>query len=96
MSFTWPKNLIPSEDRWLVCLEEIKEVCAKENKILQKKVNLSNAQRAAGLKGGRKRNERHYRIIREMAGNGYTNHQIARRLDITLQRLYEFRSKHKI
>jgi DNA-binding NarL/FixJ family response regulator len=96
MSFVWPKNMVPTEERWVECLDEIHAVCAIENKILQKKVNMTNAQRAAGQKGGRKRNERHYQIVVEMAGKGYSNDQIARRLDITRQRLYEFRSKHKI
>ena len=96
MSFTWPKGMVPTEERWLKCLHHLYATCAIENKILQKKVNLTNAQRAAGLKGGRKRNERHYQTIKEMAAQGYSNDQIARRLDITRQRLYEFRSKHKI
>jgi len=96
MSFVWPKGMQPNEKRWLMCIDIIKEVCGAENKILQRKVNLSHAQREAGLKGGRKRNERHYQIIKEMSEKGYNNDQIARRLDITRQRLYEFRSKHKI
>jgi len=96
MSFTWPKGVAPTEERWLKCLHHLYATCSIENKILQKKVNLTNAQRAAGLKGGRKRNERHYQTIKEMAAQGYSNDQIARRLDITRQRLYEFRSKHKI
>ena len=96
MSFVWPKGMQPNEQRWLMCIDIIKEVCAAENKILQKKVNMTSAQREAGQKGGRKRNERHYQIIKEMAAKGYSNDQIARRLDITRQRLYEFRSKHKI
>jgi DNA invertase Pin-like site-specific DNA recombinase len=96
MSFTWPKGMQPNEKRWLMCIDIINEVCSAENKILQRKVNLSHAQREAGLKGGRKRNERHYQIIKEMSEKGYSNDQIARRLDITRQRLYEFRSKHKI
>ncbi len=96
MNFTWPKGMQPNEQRWLMCIDIIKEVCAAENKILQKKVNMTSAQRDAGLKGGRKRNERHYQTVVEMAAKGYSNDQIARRLDITRQRLYEFRSKHKI
>ena len=96
MSFVWPKGMVPTEERWFKCLHHIRAVCAIENKILQKKVNMTNAQREAGQKGGRKRNERHYRIVVEMAAKGYSNDQIARRLDITRQRLYEFRSKHKI
>lgn len=96
MSFTWPKGMLPTEQRWLMCIDIIKEVCAVENRIMQKKVNMTNAQREAGQRGGRKRNERHYQIVVEMAKKGYNNDQIARRLDITRQRLYEFRSKHKI
>jgi DNA-binding NarL/FixJ family response regulator len=96
MSFTWPKGVAPTEERWLKCLHHLYATCSIENKILQKKVNLTNAQRAAGQRGGRKRNERHYQTIKEMAAQGYSNDQIARRLDITRQRLYEFRSKHKI
>jgi len=94
--FVWPKGMQPNEQRWLICIDIIKEVCGKENRILQRKVNLSHAQREAGLKGGRKRNERQYQIVLEMAAGGKTNNEIAKRLDITLQRLYEFRSKHKI
>lgn len=96
MSFVWPRGMQPNERRWLMCIDIIKEVCGAENKIMQKKVNMTSAQREAGQKGGRKRNERHYRIIKEMAAAGKDNKQIARKLDITLQRLYEFRSKHKI
>ena len=96
MNFVWPKGMQPNEKRWLMCIDIIKEVCSAENKILQKKVNMTSAQRDAGLKGGRKRNERHYQTVVEMAAKGYSNDQIARRLGITRQRLYEFRSKHKI
>lgn len=96
MSFVWPKNMVPTEERWLKCLHHYYATCSIENKLLQKKVNMTSAQREAGQKGGRKRNERHYQIIKEMAAKGYNNDQIARRLDITRQRLYEFRSKHKI
>ena len=96
MSFTWPRGMLPTEERWLMCIDIIREVCGNENRIMQKKVNMSSAQREAGRKGGRKRNERHYNVIKEMAAAGKDNKQIARKLDITLQRLYEFRSKHKI
>ena len=96
MSFVWPRGMLPTEERWLMCIDIINEVCSAENKILQKKVNMTSAQRSAGLKGGRKRNDRHYQTVIEMAAKGYSNDQIARRLDITRQRLYEFRSKHKI
>jgi len=96
MKFVWPKGMQPNEQRWVMCIDIIKEVCGKENRILQRKVNLSHAQREAGLKGGRMRNERQYQIVLEMAAGGKTNNEIAKRLDITLQRLYEFRSKHKI
>ena len=96
MSFTWPKGMVPTEERWLKFLHHLYATFAIENKILQKKVNMTNAQRAAGQKGGRKRNERHYQTVKEMVAQGYNNDQIARRLDITRQRLYEFRSKHNI
>ena len=70
MSFVWPKGMQPNEQRWLMCIDIIKEVCSAENKILQKKVNMTSAQRDAGLKGGRKRNERHYQTVVEMAAQG--------------------------
>ena len=99
MSFTWPKGMVPTEDRWFKCLHRHyqAQVCSIENKILQKEGKPDKRATRSRSKGEvRKRNERHYQIIKEMAAQGYSNDQIARRLDITRQRLYEFRSKHKV
>ena len=69
--------MVPTEERWFKC-SPIHAVCAIENKILQKKANMTNAQREAGQKADAS-NERHYHRQRD-GGEGHD--QIAK-VDIT-------------
>ena len=97
-NFNWPTNMQPNEQRWLMCIDLIKEDAKRVNRRMEKAWGGPPAM--AGTREMQKKPNRYINKrlerLKQLAAEGYTKRQAAVIMDIRYTTFYAFIKNHGI